>query len=64
MLVEIKTNEFINTQHILLIKIIRLNDGKSFLLIEFINGVVMKYRETRLNSLEEFLTLIRNEEYI
>lgn len=64
MLVEIKANEYINTQHIMLIKIVKPNDGQSFLLIEFTNGVIMKYRETRMNSLEDFIDLIKNEEYI
>lgn len=58
MLLEIQNNQYINTKHVLLLKISQHRDGKRFLVIEFINGIIVKYPETTAYPLEKTIQCI------
>lgn len=61
MLLEIKPNEYINTRHVILLKILSYPEKPRVLVVEFINGVIVKYPETSDTRFEDLLNRIRKE---
>ena len=60
-MLEIKPNEYINTRHVILLKILTPAQKPRVLVVEFINGVIVKYPESPANRFEDLLNRIRKE---
>lgn len=64
MLIALKVDEYINTAHILLMKIITNGEGQRILKIEFINGMLLKYPETETQTIEQMISVIKQSNRI